>query len=90
MAGGRLRHNLGHINGGTFVTGVLALYLAHHGPATQAEIIDVLAKTSRDAGPDGHDPEYGWGLLDPQKLLAPRALATEGGVTIFIPGARIL
>ena len=73
-----------------FVTGVLALYLAHHGPATHAEIIDVLAKTSRDAGPDGHDPEYGWGLLDPQKLLAPRALATEGGVTIFIPGARIL
>lgn len=73
-----------------FVTGVLALYLAHHGPATRAEIAGALERTCRDAGPAGHDHEYGWGLLDPHKLLAPKAMATEAGVTIFIPGARIL
>ena len=75
-----------------FVAGVLALYLSHHGPATHADILAALSESARDAGPPGHDHTYGWGLMDPARLLGPqvKAQSAEDGVTIFIPGARIL
>ena len=43
---------------------------------------------SRDVGEKGKDTHYGWGLLDPHKMLA--FDVKPAGVTIFIPGARIL
>ncbi len=51
-----------------------------------------LSESARDAGPPGHDHTYGWGLMDPARLLGPqvKAQSAEDGVTIFIPGARIL
>jgi hypothetical protein len=33
---------------------------------------------------------YGWGLVDPHKLLNYEVRSSPAGVTLFIPGARIL
>jgi subtilisin family serine protease len=77
-----------------FVTGVLALWASDakkSGKKLDASAaLKALSETCRDAGPHGRDPEYGWGLLDPHKLLTYTATASIEGVTIFIPGARIL
>lgn len=74
-----------------FVVGTLALYIATlERKATPQEIINALQATARDAGPQGHDEEYGWGLIDPHKLVTYEAKQTPEGVTIFIPGARVL
>jgi subtilisin family serine protease len=67
-----------------FVAGIVALLIALHRDAchshtplrTLADLQEHLRRTARDAGPTGHDPGYGWGLIDPDKLL--RAPATEG------------
>lgn len=77
-----------------FVTGVLSLYVS----AAKAEgrkvdhkaALQALSESSRDVGSPGKDPEYGWGLVDPHKLLNYSATASVDGVTIFIPGAKIL
>lgn len=90
-----------------FVTGVVALMLAKHrrlGGATpvrnNGELREHLRRTATDAGPVGHDPAFGFGLIDPEALLAAAPLpdpapALPGepglsGVTIFIPHARVL
>jgi hypothetical protein len=39
---------------------------------------------------EGHDDVYGWGLLDPHRLLTYDIKATPNGITIFIPGGKIL
>jgi len=60
-----------------FVSGVVALALAKHraiGGQTPlnnvADLREHLQQTADDAGPPGPDPAYGWGLIDPAKLLA--------------------
>jgi hypothetical protein len=53
-------------------------------------VIEALSKTCKDAGADGHDDVYGWGLVDPHKLMHYEIKATPAGVTIYIPGAKIL
>ena len=59
--------------------------------ASQAEfVVDALSKTCKDAGAVGHDDVYGWGLLDPHRLLTYDIKATPSGITIFIPGGKIL
>ncbi len=77
-----------------FVAGVLALYVsaakAEGKTVTHKSALKALAETSRDAGHPGRDAEYGWGLLDPHRLLNFSAQASVDGVTIFIPGARVL
>jgi subtilisin family serine protease len=75
-----------------FVAGVLALYISAHGKATPSQAMDALIQTCRDMGLPGHDSDYGWGLLDPVKLIGHKVSAkqTADGVTIFIPGAKIL
>lgn len=73
-----------------FVTGVLALYLSANPDATHSQVMDALAKSCRDVGDPGRDSVYGWGLMNPQNLIKPLAKPEPGGVTIFIPGARIL
>lgn len=72
-----------------FVAGTLALYVAAGGKGIDhSAVIKALSSTCRDAGEDGRDNVYGWGLLDPHKLL--NYSVTPAGVTIFIPGAKIL
>jgi len=77
-----------------FVSGVLALYVSamkreghriDHGKVTAA-----LQQTCKDAGPVGRDDVYGWGLVDPHRLLNYQIQSGVAGVTIFIPGARII
>jgi subtilisin family serine protease len=68
-----------------FVVGVLALYQGTLGrKLTPAEVINALQATSRDAGPEGRDDEYGYGLIDPHKLIQYKA-ASLGGVTVYLP-----
>ena len=61
-----------------FVTGVVALMLAKHrqqggkSPIENgAQLIEHLHKTAIDAGPTGRDPSYGYGLIDPARVLTP-------------------
>jgi subtilisin len=77
-----------------FVAGVLSLYVSaarqdgrkiHH-----STVLKSLAETCKDVGDAGHDHLYGWGLLDPHKLLSYSVAANLQGVTLFIPGAKIL
>jgi subtilisin family serine protease len=67
-----------------FVSGVVALALAKHrlmGGAsplrTIADLREHLARTATDAGSPGKDPSYGWGLIDPARMLAPAAVPAE-------------
>ena len=63
---------------GYVVAGVVALCLSIHrqtpNPRTPIKNIDDLLehlkRTATDAGPQGHDPNYGWGLIDPDSMLA--------------------
>lgn len=77
-----------------FVAGILSLWASEakkdgkkidHAAAVQA-----LSETCRDVGAPGRDPEFGWGLMDPHHLINYSAAASVNGVTIFIPGAKIL
>ena len=77
-----------------FVSGVLALYISaehkldrtvHH-----SDVMAALAKTCKDVGAAGKDDVYGWGLVDPHSLLNYTMQANIGGVTIFIPGAKVI
>lgn len=59
-----------------FVSGVVALALAKHRrdgggtPLTnQAELVEHLQRTARDAGPTGRDSGYGYGLIDPARVV---------------------
>ena len=77
-----------------FVAGVLALYVSAQkrsgAKPDMKRALKALAETCRDVGEAGHDGQYGWGLVDPHKLLNYEMRASQAGVTIFIPGARIL
>lgn len=59
-----------------FVSGVVALMLSKHkefGGKTpiknQADLLQHLSATAIDAGPHGFDPAYGFGIINPEKLL---------------------
>lgn len=73
-----------------FVAGVLALYVsACRKDNRKVDVAGALAETCRDAGAPGKCDEYGWGLMDPHKLLN-YTMQVDGGVTIYIPGGRVL
>jgi subtilisin family serine protease len=69
-----------------FVAGIVALLIALHRDACDsrtplrslADLHEHLRRTARDAGPVGHDPGYGWGLINPEKLLSTTALKGPG------------
>ncbi len=77
-----------------FVAGVLALYVSSC--KREGMKVDLHSATSalsyscRDVGEQGKDDIYGWGLLDPHKLLNYEVRSSKDGVTIWIPGAKIL
>jgi subtilisin family serine protease len=77
-----------------FVAGVLALYVSSQksegNKIDHAAVLKALSDTCRDTGEPGRDPIYGWGLVDPHKLLNYEVRAAVAGVTLFIPGAKIL
>lgn len=77
-----------------FVTGVLALYVsaakADHRKIDHKSAVKALSETCRDVGAPGKDAEYGWGLVDPHRLLNFSAQASVDGVTLWIPGAKVL
>jgi subtilisin family serine protease len=71
-----------------FVTGVVALLLAKHRASgggtpvdTQQQLVEHLRRTATDAGPQGKDPEYGYGLINPDSVLA----AEEPAAPIPVP-----
>lgn len=83
-----------------FVSGVVALMLAAHRAAegaqtpltNMAELREHVAKTALDAGVPGKDDEYGFGLINPDGLLAMQPPAEErkpaftlAGVSVWIP-----
>jgi subtilisin family serine protease len=77
-----------------FVSGVLALYVSamkrDGHKIDHAKVTSALQQTCKDAGPAGRDDVYGWGLVDPHRLLNYQIQSGVAGVTIFIPGARII
>lgn len=88
-----------------FVTGVVALMLSKHMAQggetplkTQQQLQEHLRRTATDAGPRGLDPSYGYGLINPDKVLArmgepergrPEPTPIAGGVWVWIPGAYV-
>ncbi|MBN1356243.1 peptidase S8 [bacterium] len=50
------------------VAAAAALYLSRHGGDPQ-EFFTVLVETCTDLGPDGFDTEYGYGLIDLEKIV---------------------
>jgi subtilisin family serine protease len=72
-----------------FVAGVVALVLAKHRAAggatpvdTPAQLIEHLQRSAIDAGPQGRDPSYGYGLVNPDGLLTD---APPSGVPVPSP-----
>ena len=51
------------------VAGVAAMVRAQNPALTQAQVGDRLRAAARDAGPRGHDPYYGFGILDAARAL---------------------
>ena len=80
-----------------FVAGVVALLLARNlQPGVKSPVRDMaslkahLASTAKDAGPQGKDPAYGYGLIDPASMLnrvetQPPGQSESSGVVIELP-----
>jgi subtilisin family serine protease len=74
-----LRHGYAKLSGTSmatpFVAGVIALWLARQRQSSSAlppprELVALLRRTAVDAGPAGKDPQYGYGLIHPESVLA--------------------
>ncbi len=96
--GGRYAKLSGTSMATPFVAGVTALLLAAHrnaaAPAnspleTVDQLREHLARTALDAGPTGHDPGYGWGLVNPDGLL-PLTTPIVPPTTVPAPLANLL
>lgn len=51
------------------VSGLAALIRAKYPDLDAPNVINRIIRTSRDAGPSGRDPQYGFGVIDPMKAL---------------------
>ncbi|WP_406078548.1 type VII secretion-associated serine protease mycosin [Micromonospora sp. NBC_00858] len=52
------------------VSGLVALIRAKYPDLDAANVINRIIQTSRDAGPSGRDPQYGFGRIDPVTALS--------------------
>lgn len=52
------------------VSGAAALLLSRDPGLTPLQLRDILCQTARDIGPEGYDPQSGWGVLDLEAALA--------------------
>lgn len=52
-----------------FVAGALALAVAQCGGKVGRHAVDILRETCTDAGPQGFDSDYGWGLINPSAMV---------------------
>lgn len=69
-----------------FVTGCVALMLAAGDKLrTVQELREKIKGTAKDAGPQGYDVAYGWGLMNPAKMLPP----LEPPPVVVPPGAGV-
>lgn len=59
-----------------FVAGVAALVLAARGVKSPSQMLKALRESAIDLGAPGPDGAYGFGLIDPAKLLAAGAVPT--------------
>jgi subtilisin family serine protease len=75
-----------------FVVGVLALYIsAAKRDGRKIDVMKALQETCRDVGTPGRDDTHGWVLVDPAKLVNfTTSQHPPAGVTIYIPGGRVL
>ena len=77
-----------------FVSGVLALYISQQKaqglPHNPTVVTQALISTCTDAGAVGRDDVYGWGLVNPHGMMGSSVAVRAGGITIFIPGGKIL
>jgi subtilisin family serine protease len=97
--GGRYAKLSGTSMATPFVAGVVALMLAKHrarGGATpvnnHSQLVEHLKRTARDAGPAGHDPAYGYGLIDPASVVGQSDRPDEPGGSqsrLVIDGVRL-
>ncbi|MFD7659125.1 S8 family serine peptidase [Actinosynnema sp. NPDC059797] len=51
------------------VSGAVALVRAEYPDLDAVEVVELLTSTARDAGPEGRDPRYGFGVVDPARAL---------------------
>lgn len=51
------------------VSGTAALVRARYPDMTAREVVELLTSTAKDAGPQGRDPRYGFGIVDPLRAL---------------------
>jgi subtilisin family serine protease len=51
------------------VSGVIALVRAKYPDLPAADLVNLVLTTARPAGPEGRDPEYGYGIVDPVAAL---------------------
>jgi subtilisin family serine protease len=80
-----------------FVSGVAALLMAKHRAtggatpvATHRQLVEHLLRSATDAGPIGKDPNYGYGLIHPDSVLADLTPApVAAGIWIFVPGGAV-
>ncbi len=82
-----------------FASGVVALLLSKHRDHTgetpvehRQQLIEHLRRTATDAGPVGRDPDYGYGLINPDSVLEDLPNGppppTSPGLWVFIPNGQ--
>ena len=68
-SGSRYGVATGTSNSAAIVSGVAALVKSKYPHLDAANIINRLIHTANDRGPDGRDPQYGYGIIDPVAAL---------------------
>jgi subtilisin family serine protease len=67
------------------IAGAVALVAQAFPNMTGQQIVDLLLRTARDAGPVGTDPTYGRGILDIANAFAPQGTARLAGSSALLP-----